>query len=75
MSLKIKGTSKFQKIEGGFWSIVTEDGGQYRPQMMPDQFQEEGAIIECRIVILEEDFGFQMWGQSVRIVSFRTIGS
>ncbi len=75
MSVKVRGRAKYQEIEGGFWSIISDQGEQLRPQMMPVQFQEEDAIIECRIVYLDDDFGFQMWGAAVRIVSFKTIGT
>jgi len=75
MSIKVKGKAKYQNIEGGFWVIQAEDGQIYRPQMMPVQFQEEDAIVECRIEFLDSDFGFQMMGDLVRIVSFKTIGT
>ena len=76
MSVKIKGKAHFQNLEGGFWSIVSSNGEKLRPQMMPVQFQEEGADIECRVDYLDDDdFGIQMWGFAVRIVSFKTIGT
>lgn len=75
MSIKIKGIAQYQTIEGGFWSIISDDGKKLIPQNMPEQFKEHGAIIECRIDYLEDYVGFVMWGEYVRIVSFRTIGS
>lgn len=75
MSVKVKGVAKYQDLEGGFWSIISDNGEKLRPQMMPVQFQEEDAQIECRVVYLEDDFGIQMWGFAVRIVSFKTIGT
>jgi hypothetical protein len=73
MSRKIKGIAKYQTIEGGFWSIISDDGEKLRPLMMPVQFQENNAHIECRVELYEEDFSFHMWGIAIKIVSFRTI--
>ena len=75
MSVKINGVVKFQDIEGGFWSIIADSGEKLVPQLMPEQFKEEGAKVTCRIEYLEDEMGFQMFGTPVRIVSFRTIGS
>jgi len=75
MSKLINGKTKYQDLEGGFWSIITDDGLSLRPVNMPPQLMEEDEHVECRVEFIDDSFGFQMWGQPVKIISFSTIGS
>jgi hypothetical protein len=72
---RIKGTSKYQNIEMGFWSIIGKDGNEYRPVNMPEQLKLEGAEVEVVISEIEEEMSFIMWGKAVKIISFQTIMS
>jgi hypothetical protein len=72
---RIKGTSKHQNIEMGFWSIIGKDGSEYRPINMPEQLKSEGSEVEVVISEIEEEMSFIMWGKAVKIISFQTIMS
>jgi hypothetical protein len=72
MSFKINGTAKYIDLGTGFWGIVTKDGKNYLPMPMPEQLKSEGHEVECRAVKIDAMNMF-MWGETVKIVSFKTI--
>jgi hypothetical protein len=72
MSFKIKGTSKYVDLGSGFWGIETKDGKKYQPIPMPEQLKLEGHEVECSAVKIDAMNMF-MWGETVKIVSFKTI--
>lgn len=70
--MTIKGTVKFQNLEGGFWGIVDENGVNYRPVNMPEQLKLEGANIQV-LAIKDDQMSFIMWGDPIKIISFSTL--
>ncbi len=70
--MKIKGTVKYQELEGGFWSIIGDDGGQFAPIQMPEQLKLDGA----KVLVKASEFegvSMMMWGTPVVIHSFHTL--
>ncbi len=70
--MKIKGTVKYQELEGGFWSIIGDDGGQYAPISMPEQLKLNGA----KVMVKASEFDgmtMMMWGTPIVIKSFHTL--
>jgi len=70
--MKIKGTVKFQKLEGGFWSIIGDDGTKYAPVEMPEQLKTEGAKVSV-VAANYEGMTINMWGTAITIHSFHTL--
>jgi hypothetical protein len=67
----IKGTVRFQEIEGGFWGIIGEDGQKYRPvKGIPPIFQKEGLAVSVEIAPFE-GFSIFMWGKDVNLLNIR----
>lgn len=59
------------EIEGGFWGIIDEKGGQWLPINLPEQLKYRGKKAE--VVIKEVDImTTSMWGKPVKVVSFST---
>lgn len=73
MSFKITGTAVYVDLYDGFWGIKSNDGKKYRAVNMPEQFKKEGAKLECRANKLEDESDMYMWGEIIRIVSFKTV--
>jgi len=70
--MKIKGKVKYQELEGGFWSIIGDDGKEYAPIHMPEQLKLEGA----KVKVLASEFDgmtMNMWGTPIVIKSFHTL--
>lgn len=70
MKRRIKGKVVYQNIEGGFWSIISEEGEELRPQYMPVQLREEDKQIECVIFPTNAEFSIIMWGKEIIIYIF-----
>ena len=73
MSFRIKGHVKRIDLLEGFWGIVSDNGKEYRAVNMPQQYKEEGVLIECLAEILEDVSDMYMWGTVIRIISFKTL--
>lgn len=70
--MKIKGKVVYQKLEGGFWGVVGEDGREWRPVNMPEQLKQEGKEVDLKVKEVDEEMSIFMWGTPVRILSFQT---
>lgn len=73
--LTITGKSVFVDLEMGFWGIESEDGKKYLPINMPEQLKENGALVSCKAIEVDDFVSMQMWGVPIKLVSFQTIGS
>ncbi len=62
------GTVRFFPIEGGFFGIVAEDGSEYLPQNLAEEFQEDGLRVRFRARVLEDVMTIQMWGRPVELL-------
>lgn len=69
----IIGKVVFESLEGGFWGIVDENGGQWLPVDFPAGLKKKGLRVQ--IIARERDdvVSFLMWGTPVRILSYRTL--
>ena len=70
--MNIKGTVKYQNIEGGFWSIIGDDGKEYGPIRMPEQLKKEGASVQIKASEYD-GMTMNMWGTPIVISSFHTL--
>jgi hypothetical protein len=69
---KIKGKVAYQNLATGFWGIIDEKGGEWRPVNMPEQLKVEGKQVTVTVEEVDEGMSIFMWGEPVRIVSFNT---
>jgi hypothetical protein len=60
------------EVEGGFYGLVTEEGQKYRPQALPELYQQAGLWIQVRAKRINQ-LGFRMWGQTISITHICTI--
>ena len=57
-------------LEGGFWGLVSEDGGKYQPLDLPETYQVDGLRIVARLESVTA-FTTAQWGKTVRVTSIR----
>ncbi len=62
----------YQNLEGGFWSIITDENEKLKPISVPVQLQENNKRVECVINAAIEEFSINMWGKSINIYTFVT---
>lgn len=61
------GTIRHIELEGGFWGIVGEDGTNYDPTNLSDNFKEDGLKVNFTARRLKDVGSMHMWGQIVEI--------
>jgi len=70
--MKITGKVTYQNLEGGFWGIEDDKGGQWLVMDMPSQLKINGARVEVQARRSDMETMF-MWGEPIEIVSFHTL--
>ncbi|MBK6622877.1 MAG: hypothetical protein IPH04_09125 [Saprospirales bacterium] len=67
---KVKGMVTYVNAGPGFWAIVDDSGGKWRPKRMSKNLKQEGLRGAFELRELEEDVSIFMWGSPVKILSF-----
>ena len=67
------GEIKYIDLEGGFYGIVSDDGEHYDPKNLPDDFKEDGLLVSFKLVVLENQVSYHMWGEVVRIINIEKL--
>ncbi|MGH7726858.1 MAG: hypothetical protein ACREOU_15645 [Candidatus Eiseniibacteriota bacterium] len=67
------GTVRHQDLSGGFFGIVSDDGKQYDPVNLAEEFRQDGLRVRFRGRILRDQASIHMWGQLVELVSTERI--
>jgi hypothetical protein len=71
----VRGTVRFQDLEGGFWGIVGDDQQSYLPvDALPLSMQTDGCRVQFEFVPANV-VSFMMWGQPVRITRIEEISA
>lgn len=65
--LHVTGTVLYVDLEGGFFGIVAEDGKQYEPVNLPDEFQLDGSPVEVKAIPKRDAVGIHQWGRIIVI--------
>ncbi len=61
------GTVKFNELEGGFYGIVGDDGKNYDPINLREEFRKDGLSIRFQMKIREDITTTHMWGTPIEI--------
>ncbi|MBL7994792.1 hypothetical protein JNM05_05420 [bacterium] len=64
----IKGRVQYAEIEGGFYYIAGEDGQNYDPINLEDEFKHVGIDVTFIAIVREDLASFHMFGVVVEIV-------
>ncbi len=67
----ITGKVTYQQLSTGFWGIIDESGGKWRPVNMPEQLKQDGRQVTVKAIEVD-DMSIFMWGKAVRIIAFST---
>jgi inhibitor of cysteine peptidase len=67
------GTIVFIDLEGGFYGIVGDDGRDYYPLMMDEQFRKDGLRIAFDYEPVKDMAAIQMWGIPVNLTFIETL--
>jgi hypothetical protein len=67
-----KGAVKYLSFEGGFYGIVGDDGENYDPINMPQEFKVDGLRVQF-VANITNYLSFHMWGYVVKLVSIERL--
>jgi len=67
-TIGITGTVTYIDLEGGFYGIVADDGTQYLPLDLPEEFRQDGRAVTAEVIVRDDVATIQQWGTPVEIV-------
>lgn len=71
-SLNFEGTVKYINLEGGFWGIVSDDGKNYDPINLAEEFRREGLRVQVKAVP-KNRASIHMWGTVIEITAITKV--
>lgn len=71
--MTIKGTVHHQDLSGGFWGIIDDQGGRWKPVKMPKKLQKEGLKVQVEAEEAKSVMSIFMWGTNITITSHQTL--
>ncbi|MDD5419433.1 MAG: DUF333 domain-containing protein [Methanomicrobiaceae archaeon] len=67
------GTIVYIDLEGGFYGIAGDDGGEYLPLNLDREFWVNGTRVAFEADAREDAFTIQMWGRPIELTSISAI--
>ncbi len=67
------GTVVFLSFEGGFYGIKGDDGRNYDPTNLANEFRKEGLRVRFRAKELKDQASFHMWGHLIEIAEIQKL--
>lgn len=69
----LKGTVKFINLEGGFYGIIGDDGKNYLPINLSQEFKIDGTRVKFEGKIRKDILTIYMWGEPIEITKIEVI--
>jgi hypothetical protein len=67
------GTVRFIGLEGGFYGIVSDDGKNYDPINLGQEFQVDGLRVRFEAKVLEGVVSAHMWGTQIEVLKIKKL--
>ena len=61
------GTVVYQNLEGGFYGIVADDGTEYLPLNLPDEFKQDKLPVTFTGIVQTDVATIQQWGTPLEL--------
>lgn len=71
--LRLTGHIVYQKMEGGFFSFISKDGGKYTPIKLPNEYKRNGLLIEINARPLHDLMTTSQFGTTIEIISVKVL--
>ena len=71
---EIAGTGyvRFINLEGGFYGIISDNGNNYLPQNLKDEFKQDSLHVSFKGIITDEPT-VQQWGRTIMLTKIEKI--
>ncbi|MBN1633529.1 MAG: hypothetical protein JW917_05120 [Ignavibacteria bacterium] len=73
--ITITGTVKYLSFEGGFYGIAGDDGKNYEPRNLIEEFQEDGLKVKVTGKIRTDVMSYRQWGEILEITDIEIASS
>ena len=67
-TVAVSGTVVFRDKDGGFFGILTDNGGQYEPSNLDPEYQTDGLRVRITGKLDSNHLGSHRWGNPIEIV-------
>lgn len=67
------GTIRYIDLEGGFYGIAGDDGKNYLPMNLAQEFKADGLRVTFRLRIRVDVATIYMWGTPVEVISLKRV--
>jgi hypothetical protein len=67
-TVNFKGTVRYVAIEGGFWGLVSEDGKNYEPANLGQEFRHDGLAVQVAAAVINRP-NINMWGTTIEVTA------
>lgn len=68
------GTIVYQNLEGGFYGIVGDDGANYLPLNLPDEFAQDNLSVTFTGIVQRDVATIQQWGTPFELIEISSNG-
>ncbi len=67
------GQITYVDLDGGFYGIVANDGKQYDPTNLPQNFKNDGLHVNLKMKVFNDQVSIHMWGAMVEILEINAV--
>ena len=71
-AVKTGGTVVFRETNGGFYGILTDNGGQYEPKNLDPKFRADGLRISFTGQLDTSHLGEHRWGNPIDLANVKS---
>jgi len=71
--IELSGTVKFVSLEGGFYGIAGDDGKNYDPINLREDFKKDGLRVRFEARELRNRASFHMWGTLIELIKIEQL--
>lgn len=73
--ITVTGTVKYLSFEGGFYGIAGDDGKNYEPRNLIEEFQKDGLKVKATGKIRTDIMSYRQWGEILDITDIEVAAS
>jgi hypothetical protein len=71
--MTLTGQIKYQKIEGGFYGFIANNGDKYMPSGLKSEYRLNGLIVELKVEAIEGMVTTQQFGKLVKVLEIKVL--
>lgn len=73
--MTLTGQILFQKMEGGFYGFIANNGDKYTPSGLNNEYRKNGLIVELKVELMPDLITTTQFGKSVKVLEIKVLDS